>query len=198
MATGSLATPDLLQRLSAARDAETVAHAERTAELAVQLAEHHGADRERARLAALIHDVADRYTERELLILAERYGVDVSLTEARVPKLLHGKIGADVLRREWGITDDELLDAVRDHITGGARMGPLAKVLFVADKLEPERDRHFGGLDPIRQLAMVNLEAAMLKLYAWRMDQLLGAGKPVDDALVTARNQLIERTLGSG
>lgn len=124
-------------------------------------------------------------------------GVDVSLTEARVPKLLHGKIGAEVLRREWGITDDELLDAVRDHITGGVRMSPLAKVLFVTDKLEPERDRHFGGLDPIRQLAMVNLEAAMLKLYAWRMDQLLGAGKPVDNALVTARNQLIERMLGS-
>src|SRR6266487_3552993 len=191
MATGSLVTSDLLQRLGAELDAETLAHSERTAELAVQLAEHHGVDPERARLAALIHDVADRYSDRELLILAERYGIDVSLTEARVPKLLHGKIGAEFLKREWGITDDELLDAVRDHITGGARMGPLAKVLFVADKLEPERDRHFGGLDPIRQLAM-------LKLYAWRMDQLLGAGKPVDDALVTARNQLIERTLGSG
>ena len=198
MATGSLVTSDLLQRLGAELDAETLAHSERTAELAVQLGEHHGVDPERARLAALIHDVADCYSERELLVLAERYGIDVSLTEARVPKLLHGKIGAEILRRDWGITDDELLDAVRDHITGGVRMGPLARVLFVADKLEPERDRHFGGLDPIRQLAVVNLEAAMLKLYAWRMDQLIGAGKPLDNALVRARNQLIERTLGSG
>jgi len=198
MATGSLVTSDLLQRLGAELDAETLAHSERTAELAVQLAAHHGVDPERARLAALIHDVADCYSERELLVLAERYGIDISLTEARVPKLLHGKIGAEILSRDWGITDDELLDAVRDHITGGVRMGPLARVLFVADKLEPERDRHFGGLDPIRQLAVVNLEAAMLKLYAWRMDQLIGAGKPLDNALVRARNQLIERTLGSG
>jgi predicted HD superfamily hydrolase involved in NAD metabolism len=197
MSATSLVTPDLLQRVSAELDAETRAHSERTADLAVQLAEPHGVDPERARLAALLHDIADRYSDRELLNLAERYGVDVSLTEARVPKLLHGKIGAEVLRRDWGIMDEELLDAVRDHITGGVRMSSLAKVLFVADKLEPERDRHFGGLDPIRQLAMVNLEAAMLKLYAWRMDQLLGAGKPVDNALVTARNQLIEWMLGS-
>src|SRR4030095_16934081 len=103
-----------------------------------------GVDPERARVAALVHDIADRYSDRELLILAERYGVDVSLTEARVPKLLHGKIGAEVLRRDCGITDDELLDTVRNHITGGGRMGTLAKVLFVADKLEPERDRSFG------------------------------------------------------
>jgi predicted HD superfamily hydrolase involved in NAD metabolism len=197
MATGSLVTPDLLQRLSVELDAEILAHSERTAELAVQLAEHHGVDPERARLAALIHDIADRYSDRELLILAERYGVDVSLAEARVPKLLHGKIGAEVLRRDWGITDDELLDTVRDHITGGIRMGPLAKVLFVADKLEPDRDRSFGALDPIRRLAMVNLEAAMLKLYAWRIDQLLGAGKQVDEAVVKARNQLIEGMPGS-
>ncbi len=198
MAPVSLVTSDLLQRLRTELDAETLAHSERTAELAVQLAEHHGVDPERARLAALIHDVADRHSDRELLVLAERYGIDISLTEARVPKLLHGKIGAEILRRDWGITDDELLDAVRDHITGGIRMGPLARVLFVADKLEPERDRYFGGLDSIRQLAVVNLEAAMLKLYAWRMDQLIGAGKPLDNALVRARNQLIERTLGGG
>jgi predicted HD superfamily hydrolase involved in NAD metabolism len=184
-------------RLRAEMEPETLAHAERSAELAVRLAKQHGVDPERAELAALIHDVADHFSARELLILTERYGLDVSLTEARVPQLLHGKVGAEILRRDWGISDEELLDAVRYHITGGVRMTPLAKVVFVADKLEPARDRHYGGLDSIRELAMVNLDAAMLKLYAWRLDQLMGAGQPIDNTLVAARNQLIERMLGS-
>jgi predicted HD superfamily hydrolase involved in NAD metabolism len=193
-----MTSTSLTDRVRAVLGAETLAHSERTAELAAELAARHGVDPERARVAALVHDIADRYSNRELLVLAQRYGIDVSLTEARVPKLLHGKVGAEILKREWGVTDDELLDAVRDHITGGALMGPLAKVLFVADKLEPERDRHLRDLDPIRQLAMVNLEAAMLKLYAWRMDELVASGKPVAHALVRARNELIERTLASG
>jgi predicted HD superfamily hydrolase involved in NAD metabolism len=174
---------------------DTFAHAERAAELAARLAMRHGVDPERAQLAGLLHDIADRYSERELLSLAERYGVPVNLTEARVPKLLHGKVGAEILRRDWGITDEELLDAVRDHITGGVYMSDLAKVTFVADKLEPARDRHYGGLDPERETAMVDLDAAMQQLYAWRMTELVQAGKPVDGALVAARNRLIERML---
>lgn len=112
-------------------------HVDQTAHLARKLAAVHGVDRDRAELAALLHDIADRYSDVELLILAERYDLPVSLTEARVPKLLHGKIAAEILRREWGITDDELLDAIADHITGGVRMSPLAKIVFIADKLDP-------------------------------------------------------------
>lgn len=173
---------------------ETLGHVKRTAELARQLAVDHGVDPDRAERGALLHDVADRYSDVELLGFAEQFNIPVSLTEARIPKLLHGAVGAEILRREWGVTDDELLDAVRDHITGGTTMGRLAKVIFVADKLEPARDRHYGGLDPIRELAMRDLDAAMLKLYAWRMSDLVGASRPIDERLVHARNALIERT----
>jgi predicted HD superfamily hydrolase involved in NAD metabolism len=114
-----------------------------------------------------------------------------------VPKLLHGAVGAEILRRDWGIIDDEMLDAIRDHISGSPMMTALAKVLFVADKLEPERDHHYHGLDPIRELAMVDLDAAVLKLYAWRMSELVAAGRPVDEKLVRARNVLMEGELAT-
>jgi predicted HD superfamily hydrolase involved in NAD metabolism len=189
---------DVRARLQQELPPGALEHVDRTAHLARKLAAVHGIDRDRAELAALLHDIADRYSDVELLILAERYEIPVSLTEARVPKLLHGKIGAEILRRDWGITDEELLDAIAEHITGGVRMSPLAKVVFVADKLEPGRDRHYGGLDPIRELAMVDLDAALLRLYAWRMDELVKAGRPIDGGLVAARNRLIERTLATG
>ena len=189
---------DVRTRLRSEVSPETLAHGERTAELARTLAVTHGVDADRAELGALLHDVADHYSDTLLLVLAERFGIPVSLTEARVPKLLHAPVGAEILRREWGITDEELLDAIRDHISGSPMMTTLAKVLFVADKLEPGRDRHYHVLDPVRQLAMVDLDAAVLKLYAWRMTELVSSGRPVDERLVQARNVLMDRELAMG
>ena len=120
-------------RLRAEKTPDTLAHAERTAEVARRLAVAHGEDPDRAELAGLVHDVADRYSDRELLGLAGHYGIPVTLTEARVPRLLHARVGAELLR-EAGVRDEELLDAVREHITGGPRMSLLAKITFVADK----------------------------------------------------------------
>jgi predicted HD superfamily hydrolase involved in NAD metabolism len=185
------------ERLERDLPSETLAHASRCADLARLLASAHGVDPDRAELAALLHDIADAYSDVELLILAERYDIRVSLTEARVPRLLHGKVAAEILRREWGITDEELLDAVGEHTTGGVRMSPLAKVTFIADKLEQKRDRHNGGPDPIREMAMIDLDQAVLKLYAWRINELVRAGRPIDDSLVAARNRLIENTLAT-
>jgi predicted HD superfamily hydrolase involved in NAD metabolism len=187
---------EIRARLRREMEPETFAHAERTAELARQLAVAHGVDPERAELAGLVHDIADHYSDRELLELAERYGMAISITEAQIPKLLHARVGAEILR-EAGVTDEELLDAVGEHITGGPRMSPLSKVLFVADKLEPHRDRHYGGLDPVREIAMVDLDEAIMRLYAWRMTQLVREGRPVDDRLTVARNRLIDRMLAT-
>jgi predicted HD superfamily hydrolase involved in NAD metabolism len=110
-----------------------------------------------------------------------------------VHKLLHGAVGAALLRHDYGVRDDELLDAVRDHVTGGPQMGPLAKILFIADKIEPARDRHYHGLDPVRALARVDLDQAMAKLSAWRIAELAAIGRPIDQRLVTTPTLLVER-----
>src|ERR1051325_5783857 len=119
--------------------ADGYGHVLRVAALARELAEVHGVDPDRAEAAALLHDIADKLPDRDLLSRAERYGIEPNLTEARVPKLMHGKVGAELLRREWEITDEEILDAVRYHLSGNSQMSQLAKVVFVADKLEPQR-----------------------------------------------------------
>lgn len=185
-------------RLERELSPDSFGHALRTAALARLLAVIHSVDPDRAELAGLLHDVGDQYSDEQLLTLAERYGIPVDLTEARIPRLLHSAVGAEVLRRDWGIDDDELLDAIAVHVTGSPIMGRLAKVLFLADKLEPERDQHYGGLGPIRELATSDLDAAVLKLYAWRLTDLVGQGRRVDGQLIQARNALIERMVAAG
>jgi predicted HD superfamily hydrolase involved in NAD metabolism len=188
---------EIRERVRREMEPDTFQHAERTVEVARQLAIAHGEDPDRAEVAALVHDIADRFSDRELLRLADHYDIAVSLTEAHVPKLLHAKVGAEMLR-ESGVRDEELLDAVREHITGGPRMSLLSKITFVADKIEPYRDRHYGGLDPVREIALRDLDEAIMQLYAWRIDHLVEEGRPVDDALTTSRNRLIERMLARG
>ncbi len=146
---------EIRERIRKEMEPETYAHAERTAEVARRLAVAHGEDPDRAELAGLVHDIADRFSDRELLRLADHYAVPVSLTEARIPKLLHAKVGAEMLR-ESGIRDEELEVAMRD------------------------------------------LDDAILQLYAWRMDELVAAGQPIHDQLTTSRNRLIERMLARG
>lgn len=90
-------TIEVRQRIEREMEPVMLAHVQATATLARELAEIHGVDPERAELVALIHDIADHYSERELLALAEQYEIEVSLTEARVPKLLHGPVGAQTL-----------------------------------------------------------------------------------------------------
>ncbi len=198
--TGTYVVPTPTRELIKARLADTVgthtlAHVEQTAIVARELAMLHGVDPDRAEIAALVHDIADPLSEHELLVRAERYGIPVSLTEARVPRLLHAPVGAEILRNEWGLGDEELLDAVRYHVTGAPVMSPLVKVVFVADKLEPNRDRHYRGLDAIRAIARADLDEAVLRLAGWRLTALVASGQPVHQQLVSARNSLIEQTL---
>ncbi|MBI4214062.1 MAG: bis(5'-nucleosyl)-tetraphosphatase (symmetrical) YqeK [Chloroflexi bacterium] len=186
-------TIDIEGRLARSLRPETLAHVYRTAELARTLAEKHGVNPDLAELAALLHKVADGYSDRELLRLAEYYEVPIDATEARVPRLLHGKIGAEILRHEWRIMDPDLLRAVRNYVSGAPNMQILDKVLFLADKLEPERDRFYGDLDPVRALALVDPDAAIRRLSAWTGTRLLTANR-CGDALAPTRNRLIEFT----
>jgi len=142
------------ERLSEKRYGHTL----RVADTAESLAQVHGLDPGRARLAALLHDAARETEPEEFLRLAEEWGLSVGELERQSPKLLHGPVAAELARRELGVEDEEVLEAVRAHTVGRAGMGPLALVLYVADKIEPSRD--YPSVGRIRELARRNLRAA--------------------------------------
>jgi HD superfamily phosphohydrolase YqeK len=96
-----------------------------------------------------------------------------------------------------GIDDRELLDAVTTHTTGDVRMTPLAKILFLADKLEPVRGKPPVELETIRELAWIDLDQALFGVYAWRIREVVSRDEHIDERLLAARDRLIERSLGS-
>lgn len=168
-------------------------HLGRVRSLARELAAPLGLDLERVDLAAAAHDIARAEKGDALLAQAQALGLTVHPVEAKVPILLHGPVAAESLRRAGAITDSELLEAVRWHSTGHPSFGPLGKVLFLADKLEPGKASHTPAQERLLELARQDLDAAMLELLTQELKSLLRRGQLVHPASVEARNALLER-----
>jgi len=152
-------------------------HTLRVADTAADLARIHGLDEARARLSALIHDAARETEPGEFLRLAEEWNLPVGEPERQSPKLLHGPVAAELARRELGVRDEEVLEAVRAHTTAKPGMEPLALTLYVADKIEPSRD--YPSVERLRQLARENLYVATTEALRRAIAHNEGRGKDV-------------------
>jgi predicted HD superfamily hydrolase involved in NAD metabolism len=133
-------------------------HTMRVADTAERLARLHGLDPQRARLAGLLHDSAREVGKEELLQVAEEEGLSVGELERERPMLLHGPVAAELVRRDLGLEDEEVLEAMRVHTTGAPGMDSLSLALYVADKIEPGRDQ--PGVEGLRKLAYKSLRRA--------------------------------------
>ncbi|MDR2136527.1 MAG: nicotinate (nicotinamide) nucleotide adenylyltransferase [Treponema sp.] len=119
-------------------------HSRQVALMTSDLCRIFGLDSRAGYLAGLVHDIGKQLAEEELIRLAKTDGLPVSPAEKNKPSLLHGRAGAALLEERYGIRDRAILDAVRYHTAGSGGMGPLAKAVYVADKIEVSRD----GVDP--------------------------------------------------
>jgi predicted HD superfamily hydrolase involved in NAD metabolism len=150
------------------------AHVVRVARLADRLAQRHGADARKARTAGLLHDLARLYSAERLISECEARGVPIGEFERRNPIVLHAPLGAELAREFFGITDEEVLSAIRRHTVAAAGMSQLDAILYLADGLEPGRT--FPERESLEQLAFADLDAAMRALLRSSLAYLSGRG----------------------
>lgn len=117
-----------------------VSHSREVARLASELCDRFRAEEEKGYIAGMAHDLARELDPAEIVLLAETDGMPVSALERANPLLLHGRAAAAILSKHTGYLDAETLQAIRDHVTGRRAMGPISRIVFVADYLEPTRD----------------------------------------------------------
>lgn len=115
-------------------------HSRNTALLAWDLCRRFGLDPLGGYLAGISHDICKPLPEEELFALIRQDGQPVSLLERKKPSLLHARAAAVLLQERFGIHNKEILEAVRLHTVAGVEMGPLAKVVYIADKIEISRE----------------------------------------------------------
>ena len=151
-------------------------HVLRVVDEARELATCYDVDPERTELATWGHDLFRAHTPAQLLSLAHKHGVTVTPEDERTPVMLHGPIAAVVLGEEFGIRDDEVTAAVRDHTAGLEEMPIIAKILLIADKVEPRKRKRTPIMADIRRLARRDLDTALLCWADWKWFTERGAG----------------------
>ena len=109
-------------------------HSVSVASLAYDIAKKHDLDRpDRAYIAGLLHDVGKEIDQKPIMVEAYKEYLDL-------PKFAYHQFAGDyIARKEFGIVDEEILEAIRFHATGNENMCTLAKIIYAADKIEPTR-----------------------------------------------------------
>ncbi|MDR1986534.1 MAG: nicotinate (nicotinamide) nucleotide adenylyltransferase [Treponema sp.] len=128
-------------------------HSRNTALLCWDLCIRFGLDPQKGYLAGISHDICKSLGETEMFFWARMDGKDIDAIERKKPSLLHGRAAAVVLKNRFNIHDEAILEAVRLHTTGGMGMGPLAKVVYMADKLEISREDLDPAIQELRETA---------------------------------------------
>lgn len=157
--------------------------------LAAELAQCYGGDAEKAALAGILHDIAREVPSAQLLEEARSFGLPIDSLEEHAPVLLHGKVSALRAKREWGVEDPEVLEAIALHITGDSQMSLTAQLVFLADFAEP--GRLFGSAGFARELCYTNLRSALEYVFNQEIIFLLNQGFLVHPKTIAARNRLL-------
>ncbi|MBO7601215.1 MAG: bis(5'-nucleosyl)-tetraphosphatase (symmetrical) YqeK [Lachnospiraceae bacterium] len=152
---------DLSKILSAHRYDHTIG----VADTAFLLAGMYGADPDKAYLTGLLHDNAKAYSSDELLKQAIQFNLEITPIERRFPALLHAKVGAYYAKEKYGIDDEDILNAIAYHTTGRPNMTVLEKIIYIADYIEPGRDRQ-PNLNVIRKAAFTDIDTALLMILS--------------------------------
>jgi len=164
-------------------------HSVSVMETATELAARLGCDADKAALAGLLHDITKQRTRKEQLQLCGEFGIMLDKVSANEEKLLHAVTAEGFLRCRLGVSDREILDAVRYHTTGRAAMTALDKAIYLADYIEPLR--RFDGVDEVRSLSARDIDKALALALTQTVRELLDRGSAIHPDTVAARNALI-------
>ncbi|MDA3733639.1 bis(5'-nucleosyl)-tetraphosphatase (symmetrical) YqeK [Niameybacter massiliensis] len=161
-------------------------HTKGVVEMAIELANCYNVDTDKVFIAALFHDLAKEIPVEESLKLCKEYGVEIDQFEREHPHLIHGKLGACLLERDWGVTDSTILNSVRYHTVGRTHMTDIEKIIYLADMVERGR-KPYPALEQIRRLAKHDLNKAMYTALSKSKEYVKSRGQemhPITDVLL--------------
>ena len=138
---------------------------------AASLAMRYEVDIEKAELAGLLHDCAKCIDSEDTLDDCKKYNIELTDVEKRNPFLIHSKLGAVHAKKLYGVDDEDIISAIRFHTTGKPDMTMLEKIIFIADYIEPGRDKA-PNLKEIRKMSFIDIDEAMFMILKDTLDYL--------------------------
>jgi putative nucleotidyltransferase with HDIG domain len=150
---------------------KTYEHCLRTMDEAVRLAIRYNVDKEKAKIAGLLHDCG-------------------KLLNENAHNILHSKFGAEHAKSNYSVEDIDILNSIRYHTTGREAMTMLEKIVYIADKIEP--NRNYSGVEEIRSLAYDDIDKAIIKSLMSTIEYVKQRNLQLDIESVKSLNYLIK------
>jgi len=157
-------------------------------EVAKKLAKQYGVDEEKAEIAALLHDVAKNMSLSEMHSYIECE--ETLECYGHLGELLHGFAGSTYAKKNLGITDLDILNAIKYHTIGRRNMSDLEKIIYIADAIEP--NRNYPALEEIREKVKIDLDEGILFEIDRKIIYLLDIKAVIHPNTVEMRNNILE------
>lgn len=149
----------------------------------------YGADVELCKLMGILHDVGKELSKEEKVKYCRDNKIPIDEIELENPGLLHGKIAADMAKKEYNLPK-EAQDAIIYHTTGRANMTIYDKILFVADSTSI--DRKYENTDYFRHIAKEDLDEACIEILKFTIKDRVDEEKLLHINSVYALNYLLK------
>ena len=168
-----------------------VRHIGRVEKLAAEFALAHGLDEDRVRLCAQAHDLCRSMKGQDLLAKARELEIPIHPVEEDTPILLHGQVAAELLRLK-GLDDEVVYQGIYHHSVAYPGLHPVAKAVFLADKLEPNKaGRYAFSSEALKMKALHSLDDALLEFLRHEIGAFLSRGQTVHPSSIEALNDLL-------
>ncbi|MDO4488772.1 MAG: bis(5'-nucleosyl)-tetraphosphatase (symmetrical) YqeK [Eubacteriales bacterium] len=151
------------------------------------LARVYNEDVEKCKIAGLLHDVAKAMKDEELIEYCNTHEIPLTPELIDNTQLLHSKVGASIAALEFGIIDEDILNAISYHTTGRPMMTTIEKIIYISDYIEPERNEA-SNLNEYRKLAFEDLDLCVFKVLMNTIEYLTSNNKMVDKDSIDAYN----------
>lgn len=188
-----LTRKELVEKLHQALRDQRFHHVLRVEQTAIQLAKANDVDVEKASIAGLCHDYAKQRSDDDFIKAIKDYHLDPDLLNWG-NAIWHGIVGAEMVKHELGVWDEDILNAIRHHTTGWPTMTKLEQVIYMADYIEPGRD--FDEVHTARKLTAKNLQVGVAYQTEQTLMFLVERDLPVYPATILTYNAWVPKYKG--
>ena len=155
-------------------------HSIRVADVSSSLADIYGIDKNKAYVAGLLHDIAKEFSDLDNDKVIRKYDLYSIVNNISNKRVLHGIIGAYYLEDKYKL-DNDIINAIKYHTIGSVNMDLLGKIVFVADKIEP--NKNYPGIEEERKLAYEDIDRAMILCIENNIKKLESEHKDIDKSV---------------
>ncbi len=151
----------------------TLKHVEQVSDTAVLLAEIHGLDVAKVRLAALLHDISAIMSPRKMHEIVTSRNLEIDPAEEKYNFLLHQRVSKIMARECFDIDDSDILNAIECHTTLKKNANMYDKVIFIADKISWDQQGVPPYYDLLKSKATESLDEACYFYIKYQFDNNL-------------------------